>query len=74
MKTLPDVESHWQRLPWTLPTALLILAVALWGLASFMEKQGPKQPVAPPIDAQFVELPAPARFTDDPAGAACPRA
>jgi protein TonB len=60
MKTLSDVESPWQRLPWTLPTALLILAVAVWGLASFMERPGHRQQGAPPIDAQFVELPAPA--------------
>ena len=70
MKTLSDVESPWQRLPWTLPTALLILAVAVWGLASFMERPGHRQQGAPPIDAQFVEPAGPDRFTYHPAGAA----
>jgi len=49
------MDSPWHRLPWTLPTALLIWAVALCGLAYFMEKpaHGPTEPS--PIDAQFVE-------------------
>src|SRR5208337_804027 len=50
----------WRRLPWTLPSALLIWAVALWGLACFMAKPT-YRPVDPaPIDARSIELPVPA--------------
>ncbi len=38
MKT-PDTDSPWRRLPWTLPAALIVWALALWGLAFFMESQ-----------------------------------
>jgi len=59
MRTLPGVDSPWARLPWTLPAALLIWTVALWGLAYFMEKPS-RQPVQPPpINAQLIEQPAP---------------
>jgi len=58
-KTLPDVESPWHRLPWTLSTALLIWAVALWGLAYFMEKPTHLPVEQPPLDAQLIEEPAP---------------
>jgi periplasmic protein TonB len=49
------MDSPWHRLPWTLPTALLIWAVALWGLAYFMGKptHRPMEPSA--IDAQLIE-------------------
>jgi len=49
------MDSPWRRLPWTLPTALLIWTVALMGLAYFMEKPS-HRPVEPSsIDAQLIE-------------------
>ena len=59
MRTLSDMDSPWHRLPWTLPTALLIWAVALWGLAYFMEKPTHRPVEPPPIDAQLIEQPVP---------------
>ena len=59
MKTLA-VDSPWHRLPWTLSTALLIWAAALWGLAYFMEEPGHLHVEPPPLDAQLIEEPAPA--------------
>jgi len=55
-----NIDNPWHRLPWTLPTALLMWAVALWGLAYVMEK--PTHPLAelPPIDAQIIEQSVPA--------------
>ncbi len=54
MRTSRSIDSPWHRLPWTLPTALLIWAVALLGLAYFMEK--PTQRLMEPsaIDAQLL--------------------
>jgi periplasmic protein TonB len=54
MGTSRSIDSPWHRLPWTLPTALLIWAVALLGLAYFMEKptHRPLEPSA--IDAQLL--------------------
>ena len=57
MKTLQSIDSPWHRLPWTLPSALVIWAVALWGLALFMGKPTPLPVETPPIDAQFIEQP-----------------
>ena len=54
------MDSPWHRLPWTLSTALLIWAVALWGLASFMEKPTHRPEEPPPIDARLLEEPVPA--------------
>ena len=59
MRTLRSIDSPWRRLPWTLPTALLIWAAALWGSAYFMHKPTYRPVVPPPIDAQLCELPAP---------------
>ena len=53
------MDSPWRRLPWTLPAALLILAVTLWGSAYFMYRPTYRPVVPPPIDAQVIELPAP---------------
>ena len=60
MRTLSDTDSPWSRLPWTLPTALLMWAVALWGLAYFMERPAHRQAEPPPLNAELIELPAPA--------------
>jgi protein TonB len=49
------VDSPWHRLPWTLPSALLIWAVALLGLAYFMGKPTERLLGPPPIDAQLFE-------------------
>jgi len=55
-----NIDNPWHRLPWTLPAALLIWSVTLWGLAYVMEK--PTHPLAelPPIDAQIIEQSVPA--------------
>ncbi len=55
MKTPLDTDSPWHRLPWTLPIALLVLALALWGLAYFMEESGNEQVEPLPIDARLIE-------------------
>ena len=60
MRTLRSMDSPWHRLPWTLPSALLIWTVALWGLAYFMEKPTHRPADPPPIDAQLIEEPVPA--------------
>jgi len=57
MRTLRSMDSPWHRLPWTLPSALLIWTVALWGLAYFMEKPTHRPVDPPPIDARLIELP-----------------
>jgi len=49
------MDSPWRRLPWTLPTAILIWAVALWGLAYFMGKPTHRLAEPAPIDAQLIE-------------------
>jgi len=48
-------DSPWNRLPWTLPVALLIWAAALWALAFFMGKPSSRPVDQAPIDAQFIE-------------------
>lgn len=60
MRTLRIIDSPWRRLPWTLPTALLVWTIALWGLAFFMEKPSHWSVEPPPIDAQLIDLPVPA--------------
>jgi len=57
MKSLRSMDSPWRRLPWTLPTALLLWATALWGLAFFMGKPTSRQVEPPPIDARLIEQP-----------------
>jgi len=60
-RTTPwGLDSPWHRLPWTLPTALLIWAVALWGLAYFMANPTNQPAEMPPIDAQLIEQSVPA--------------
>ena len=74
MKTLQNIDNPWHRLPWTLPSALVIWAVALWGLAYFMEKPTPLPVETPPIDAQFIEEPVvPVTQKEQPAEARHPR-
>lgn len=69
MHTRCSIDSPWNRLPWTLPTALLMWAVALWALAYFMEKPARQPMPPPPIEAQFIEqtVPAAAREPGRPA-------
>src|SRR5208337_1961817 len=54
-----STDSPWARLPWTLPTALLISAVVLWVLAYFMERPAGQQVTSVPVDARFIEEPVP---------------
>ncbi len=55
MVRLRGVDSPWHRLPWTLPTALLIWAAALCGLSYFMAKPTQRLAEPPPIEAQLIE-------------------
>src|SRR5271169_2409771 len=55
MRTIRSMDSPWHRLPWTLPMAILIWAVALWGLAIFMGKPTHRPMEPSPIDAQLIE-------------------
>jgi len=48
-------DSPWARLPWTVPTALLISAAVLWALAFLMEKPPGEQMKPIPVDARFIE-------------------
>lgn len=58
-RTRWDIDSPWARLPWTLPTAVLISAAVLWALAYFMER--PAERMTPvPIEARFLEQSVPA--------------
>ncbi len=54
-RVLHGMDSPWQRLPWTLPAALLIWAAALWGLANFMGKPTQRPAEPPPIEAQLLD-------------------
>ena len=68
-----DIDNPWRRLPWTLPTALLIWAVALLGLAYFMEKSTPQPAELPPIEAQLIEQSVTAATHERPAAAQKPK-
>jgi protein TonB len=57
MMTLRNMDNPWRRLPWTLPTALLIWAAALWGLAYFMERPVNRPAQPPPIEVALLEQP-----------------
>jgi len=63
-----STDSPWSRLPWTLPTALLIWAASLWSLAVFMGKPAHQLPPTPPIEAQFIEEPLPPAPQEVPLG------
>ncbi len=52
-------DTPWQRLPWTLPGALLIFLLALWITSGLMQGSRPgTQPISP-IDARLIEIPLP---------------
>jgi protein TonB len=53
-------DSPWRRLPWTLPAALALLGTALWAVAYFTGKPVERLPEPPSIEAQVIEIPAPA--------------
>jgi outer membrane biosynthesis protein TonB len=56
MMTIRNIDNPWRRLPWTLPSALLLWSLALWGLACFMATPTISRPVEqPPIEAQLIE-------------------
>lgn len=58
MMTLRSMDNPWRRLPWTLPAALLIWSIALWGLAYFMERSTHRPVALPPIEVALMEEPA----------------
>lgn len=64
--------SPWQRLVWTLPTAVLICTLAFIWFAHTMEHSVPPSPAPRPVDAQLIELPTPSatRATPPPAATA----
>ena len=53
--TLRSMDNPWRRLPWTLPTALLIWAAALWGLTHLMENPVHRPVGPPPIEVALLE-------------------
>ena len=53
-------DSPWNRLPWTLPAALMIWVVVLWVFAFSMGKPALRPAEPPPIDAQLFEQCGPA--------------
>ncbi|MDR3566991.1 MAG: hypothetical protein P4L43_03080 [Syntrophobacteraceae bacterium] len=59
MNKWKNIDSPWRRLPWTLPGALMIWAMALWSLSYFIKKPAPRVVAPPPIDARLLEEPAP---------------
>jgi periplasmic protein TonB len=63
-----STDSPWSRLPWTLPTALMIWAMSLWSLAFFMGKPAHHPASPPPIEAQFIEEPLPPPPQEVPLG------
>jgi hypothetical protein len=52
-------DSPWRRLPWTLPGALLLGLVALWGATALLSDPPPPAQEPPPIEARIIELPPP---------------
>ncbi len=58
-----DIDNPWQRLPWVLLTALLIWGVMLWGFGLLLGQIAEQSQSLEPIDAQFIELPLPAKHT-----------
>ncbi len=62
-----NIDNPWRRLPWTLPTALLIWVVALLGFAYFMEKSAHQPEELSPIEAQLMEQSVPAATHERPA-------
>ena|GEM_PF-442204 len=65
MKTRRRTDSPWHRLPITLPTAMLVWAVALWGLGYFIAKPIHQPPEPPAIDARLIEESVPAEIRSD---------
>ncbi len=59
MNNRSKIDDPCRRLPWTLPGALLIWAMALWGVAFFIKEPSPRPVEPPPIDARLIEQPAP---------------
>jgi periplasmic protein TonB len=57
---LQDVDSPWRRLHWTLPTALLICTITSILFVYSMQSSVSRTPDPVPVDAQLIELPAPA--------------
>ncbi len=52
-------DSPWRRLPLTLPGAVIVGLLGLWAGSGFMPGTQPHPAEAPPLDAQFLELPPP---------------
>jgi protein TonB len=61
-----DIDSPWQRLYWTLPVALSICAIAFTWFAYSMERPSKRVSDPTPINAELVELPAPAQAESHP--------
>ncbi len=55
-----DVDSPWRRLYWTLPTSLLICTITSILFVYSMQHSVSRTPDPVPVDAQLIELPAPA--------------
>lgn len=61
-----EFESPWQRLPWTLASALLAWVILLWAFGEFMSRPERLAPVQKPIDAKLIEIPAPPKESKPP--------
>ena len=67
------IDNPWRRLSWTLPIALLIWILGLWGVGLYLENPGQLPSEVKPIEAQFIELPAPVTIQTTPAKRPLPR-
>lgn len=72
LQPLP-LDNPWRRLPWTLPIALFIWLLGLWGIGLYLERPAQYPPEPKPIEAQFLELPPPATIQTLPAERSLPR-
>ncbi|HRE15641.1 MAG TPA: hypothetical protein PLW86_01065 [Rhodocyclaceae bacterium] len=52
-------DTPWQRLPWTIPLALLALGLGIWIFVSSMNKPVNIRKPPPPVTARIIELPTP---------------
>jgi protein TonB len=59
MAAVVELDDPWQRLPWSLPLALVICAAVLWEFGRILERPPVHQTVPASIEAELIELPPP---------------
>lgn len=52
-----EAENPWQRLPWTLASALLAWLILMWAFGEFLSRPENIRPQQKPIDAKLIEIP-----------------